>query len=236
MKYFLNLEKNQEACIAEHPARGLLERMCHGETVVNSELEKMLSESWRAVEARNDVISGTNIRRPTMVPKDQPLRTGRVGSGFPVLKHLPQALDAAAPHALADLADLFGELSGTIEWSQNAGYTSENSSRSFLDGYAYASLSGPDGPILCEAPMAGYMLLGPDVHYPDHRHQPREVYLVLTPGAQWSLDSGEWFDVAPGTVIVHDSWQKHAIRTGGSPFLAFAAWLEAGPRSGISWA
>ena len=236
MKYFLNLEKNQEACIAEHPARGLLERMCHGETVVNSELEKMLSESWRAVEARNDVISGTNIRRPTMVPKDQPLRTGRVGSGFRVLKHLPQALEAAAPHALADLAQIFGELSGTIEWSQNAGYTSENSSRSFLDGYAYASLSGPDGPILCEAPMAGYMLLGPDVHYPDHRHQPREVYLVLTPGAQWSLDSGEWFDVAPGTVIVHDSWQKHAIRTGSTPFLAFAAWLEAGPRSGISWA
>jgi len=236
MKYFLYLEKNQEACIDQKPARGLLERMCRGETLVNSELENFLSECWRAVEARVDAISGTKIRRPTTIPKDQPLRTGRVGSGFPVLKYLPQALDAAAPYALAGLAQVFGELSERIEWSQNAGYTSENSSRSFLDGYAYASLSGPDGPILCEAPMAGYMLLGPDVHYPDHRHQPREVYLVLTPGAQWSLDSGEWFDVAPGTMIVHDGWQNHAIRTGDTPFLAFAAWLEAGPRSGISWA
>lgn len=210
--------------------------MCHGETLVNAELDNILTESWNAVEARTDAISGTKIRRPAAVPKDQPLRTGRVGAGLPVLKHLPQAIDAAAPHPLADLARLFGRLSRTIEWSQNAGYTPENSSRSFLDGYAYASLSGPDGPILCEAPMAGYMLLGPNVHYPDHRHQPREVYLVLTPGAQWSLDSGEWFEVAPGTVIVHDSWQKHAIRTGETPFLAFAAWLEAGPRSGISWA
>ncbi|RVU37776.1 hypothetical protein EOI86_00265 [Hwanghaeella grinnelliae] len=210
--------------------------MSLGGTRVNAELETILNESWRAVEARTDAISGTGIQRPVAIPKDKPLRTGRIGSDFPVLGHLPNALDVAASHALADLARRFGVLSGKMEWSQNAGYTPENSSRSFLDGYAYASLSGPDGPILCEAPMAGYMLLGPDVHYPDHRHEPREVYLVLTPGAQWSLDSGDWFDVAPGTMIIHNSWQKHAIRTGDTPFLAFAAWLEAGPRSGISWA
>lgn len=155
---------------------------------------------------------------------------------FPVLQHLPQALAAAAKGDLAGLGASFGALCPNIEWSQNSGYTEANSTRSFLDGYAYASLSGPDGPILCEAPMAGFMLLGPDVHYPDHKHAPREIYLILTPGARWSLDSGDWFDVPAGSLILHESWQKHAIRTGKTPFLAFAAWLEAGPRDGISWA
>ncbi|WP_425403171.1 dimethylsulfonioproprionate lyase family protein [Hwanghaeella sp.] len=199
-------------------------------------IENVLDHSWREVEARVDAVTGTRIRRPETVPKDVPLRTGRVGTDFPVLRHLPHALEAAAAWNLAGLADSFGALAGAIEWSQNSGYTEENSSRAFLDGYAYASFSGPDGPIVCEAPMAGFMLLGPNVHYPDHRHEPREVYLVLTSGVQWTLDSGEWFDVAPGTMIVHDRWQKHAIRTRNTPFLAFAAWMEAGPRNGIEWA
>lgn len=203
---------------------------------MNTEFERVLDESWRAVEARIDVISGGGISRPPAIPKDVPTRTARVGDDFPVLQHLPGAVEAASAGELADLAGAFAAMAGSIEWSQNSGYTAENSTQSFLDGYAYASFSGPDGPILCEAPMAGYMLLGPNVHYPDHRHEPREVYLVLTPGAQWSLDSGEWFDVAQGSLIVHESWQKHAIRTGRTAFLAFAGWLDAGPRNGISWA
>lgn len=202
---------------------------------MDSEFDTVLAESWRAVEARTDLIRGKRIARPDAIPKEAPIRNARWGEDFPVLKHLPAALDAAANAELAGLAGSFGALAGSIGWSQNAGYTLENSGQAFLDGYAYASLSGPEGPVLCEAPMAGYMLLGPNLLYPDHQHAPREVYLVLTPGARWSLDSGEWFDVAPGTMIVHDSWQNHAIRTGNTPFLAFAAWLDAGDRNGIAW-
>ena len=202
---------------------------------MTSEIMNMLDASWKSVEERHDLISGKPVRRPPSVPKSEPIRQSRVDPGFPVLDSLQAALDAAKDHDLRGLADAFEAARPGIEWSQNEGYTEENSSRTFLDGYAYAALSGPEGPILCEAPMAGYMLLGPDVHYPDHNHAPGEVYLVLTPGAQWSLDSGPWFDVPAGTMIVHNPWQKHAIRTGETPFLAFAAWLEAGSRNGILW-
>ena len=200
------------------------------------DLDAVLNDCWTAVEARTEMIAGGRVARPDTVPQEVPRLTGRVGTDFPVLGHLEDALAAAASGPLAALADRFGALSGMVEWSQNSGYTEANSTRSFLDGYAYASLSGPDGPVLCEAPMAGFMLLGPDVHYPDHKHAPREVYLVLTPGARWSLDSGDWVAVPAGALILHQSWQKHAIQTGDTPFLAFAAWLEPGPRDGISWA
>ena len=34
--------------------------------------------------------------------------------------------------------------------------------------------------------------------YPAHHHGPREVYLVMTPGVQWQLDEGDWFEVQAG--------------------------------------
>ena len=80
------------------------------------------------------------------------------------------------------------------------------------------------------------MLMGPGVTYPGHRHAPREVYLLLTPGTQWRLDEGEWFPVQPGDLLVHEPWQWHAMRTGAEPMLAFAGWLEPGRRRDIGWA
>ena len=80
------------------------------------------------------------------------------------------------------------------------------------------------------------MIMGPGVTYPDHHHQPKEVYLVMTPGAQWRLDKGEWFDVSPGDLIYHNSWQMHSMRTTDEPLLAFAGWVETGNRLEIDWA
>jgi gentisate 1,2-dioxygenase len=105
--------------------------------------------------------------------------------------------------------------------------------RELLDKYAYAALSGPDGLQRCEVPLSGYILMAPQLEYADHRHAPRELYLVLTPGAQWSLDGGDWFEVEAGDLIVHEPWQMHAMRTADQPMLAFAAWLERGDRLAI---
>ena len=109
---------------------------------MHTEFERVLDESWRAVEARVDAISGGCISRPPAIPKDVPTRTARVGEDFPVLRHLPGAVEAASAGELADLAGAFAAMVGSIEWSQNSGYTAENSTQSFLDGYAYASFSG----------------------------------------------------------------------------------------------
>ena len=77
------------------------------------------------------------------------------------------------------------------------------------------------------------MLMGPDVIYPNHKHGPREFYLVLTPGSQWKLDDDEWFEVNPGDLILHEPWQMHAMKTSDKPLLAFAGWLERGDRKAI---
>jgi hypothetical protein len=198
-----------------------------------SPLENLIELSWRAVLARQDCRSGRSVSRPPVEPLSVGRLESRFAEEFPVLEYLDAALDLASNCELSDLASALCPALDQVRWSQNPGYTEANVSRSLLDGYAYAGLSGPDCPLLCEVPRCGYVLLAPGVTYQDHNHEPREAYLVLTPGAQWCLDSGEWFDVHAGDLILHQPWQMHAMRAGDQPLLAFAAWLESGDRKAI---
>lgn len=134
----------------------------------------------------------------------------------------------------ADIADAFAAVADTLPWSQNPRYVEQGISH-LLRGYAYASLSGPEGPIRCAAPRGGFYLMAPDIVYPSHNHAPREIYLIMTPGIEWCLDEGAWFEAKPGDLIYHAPWQMHAMRSAAEPALAYAAWLEPGNRRQISW-
>lgn len=204
----------------------------HSET---SELEALNDLTWAAIAARRDVVGGRQVDVPPTIAGPRQDAESRFSEDFAVLAHLDTALALVATTELAELGERFERIMHRLRWSQNPNYNAGNSSRAFLDGYAYAGFSGPDAPILCAAPRGGLVLLGPDVVYPSHHHQPREVYLVLTPGSQWCLDEGEWFDVSPGDLLFHDSWQMHAMRTREQPLLAFAGWIEAGDRRAIGW-
>lgn len=196
-------------------------------------VDELIDRSWAAAAARVDARSGATIARPELEPLEAPRSESIFSNEFPVLAHLDAALALARGGVLVELAEAYEAARDEILWTQNAAYDEQRVGRELLDKYAYACLSGPDGPQRCEAPLCGYILLAPNMSYADHRHAPREFYLVLTPGAQWSLNSGEWFDVQAGDLIVHESWQMHATRTGDKPMLAFAAWLERGDRLAI---
>ena len=198
-------------------------------------LEQVLNLSWQEVAERTDKLSGQPVTVPERVPSSRPVSESRFQKDFPVLVHLDRAVSLAEEFELTDLARSFARIAPSVAWSQNRSYTAENTDAEFLNGYAYAGLSGPEGPVLCTVPRGGFMLMGPDVTYPDHHHAPREVYLVLTPGTQWRLDQGDWFDVSPGDLIYHRPWQMHAMRTRSEPLLAFAGWIDAGDRLAISW-
>lgn len=193
----------------------------------------LIDKSWAAAVERVDTRSGARITRPALEPLEAPRTESVFSDEFPVLAHLDEALALARCGALAELVEAYQAAREAINWTQNAAYDEARVGRELLDKYAYACLSGPDGSQRCEAPLCGYVLLAPDMEYTDHRHAPREFYLVLTPGAEWSLDSGDWFEVEAGDLIVHEPWQMHATRTVDKPMLAFAGWLERGDRLAI---
>ncbi len=196
-------------------------------------MQNLLDIAWEAVLARKPEHADHWLTRPRYVMLDEERVESRFDDDLPVLAHIEAALELAGSHQLAHLVHEFAENLHRIRWSQNPSYDFSNVSQSFLDGYAYAGLSGPDCPIRCEVPRCGFLLMGPGVSYDDHRHEPREFYLVLTPGSRWRLDRGDWFEVAPGDLILHEPWQMHAMRTGEQPLLAFAGWLEPGERAAV---
>ena len=200
---------------------------------MQAKITELIDRSWAEAVARSDARSGARVVRPAREELETPRTESVFGDEFAVLRHLDAALESARSGVLRELADVFATACADIRWTQNAAYDEARVGRELLDKYAYACLTGPDGHEPCEAPLSGYILLAPRLVYADHRHAPRELYLVLTPGAQWSLDSGEWFDVEAGDLIVHEPWQMHAMRTVDKPMLAFAAWLERGERCAI---
>ena len=199
-------------------------------------LRALLDDLWREVCSRPALPAGAHLA--TAEPDARGLRfdaacVTRPGRDLPVLSHLPAALSAARAAGFAVIADALAALGHQVPWTQSASYTEAKVGAHFMANYAYGLLSGPEGPLICTHPYAGFLLLGPDLLYRDHRHAPREVYLLLTPGAEWRLDGGDWFPVAAGDVVLHRSWQPHATRVGTTPLLAFVAWLDPADRGGI---
>jgi len=153
---------------------------------------------------------------------------------FDVSKYFESALAAAEKWGSKHVSSLLRKAANSLVWSQNESYSEAKLGDHFMKNYATGLLTGSGAPFACQAPPSGFLLLGPNIEYPAHSHLAKEVYLVLTPGAEWSLDGENWFSVAPGEVIYHSSSQRHAIRTQETPMLAFAAWLESGSRSAIN--
>jgi hypothetical protein len=72
------------------------------------------------------------------------------------------------------------------------------------------------------------LLLGPATHYPRHRHEAEEIYMPLAGTAAWQQGDGDWRDQLPGTVIHHQPFEPHAMRTHAEPLLALYLWRGAG--------
>ena len=61
--------------------------------------------------------------------------------------------------------------------------------------------------------------MAPGITYPDHRHPPEEVYIVLSNG-QWRQGSGPWHAPGVGGIVYNPHDIVHAMRSGDSPLLA----------------
>ena len=200
----------------------------------SAEIAHLFNAAWDAVAAREPTPPGV-IAQPKRARVEGAL-AAPAPNPLPVLAHLDRAIEAARAGPLGPLADAFAATVDQLSWSQAGAYLSDPRARRFLEGYGFAIVSGPDGPVRRDTPLSGFILLAPGHHYPAHHHPPREIYLPLTPGARWRLGEGAWFDVPAGQLIYHDAWVVHATMTGHEPFLAFVAWLDPAGRTSVRWA
>ena len=139
---------------------------------------------------------------------------------LPACSSLPQALrTAVATPALARVAAAFGALEPSLAWSRRDGGPSAGAS--FMGGHANAMVVGPGGIENRDDAWVGVSLLAPHVRYPDHRHDPEEAYLALSPGEFRQAD-GRWFEPGVGGTFFNKPGIVHAMRSGQAPL--FAVW------------
>ncbi len=199
-------------------------------------LESLFNQAWAAAGARSDKLTGGHVELPPTAMWGEALTSEPTGWDLPVIKHLEDALLVSQDYCLAHLGASLAGCLDRLSWSQNRAYVEMGGQDEFLAGYGFAPLSSAEGPIKRAVPMGGFILLAPNLLYPGHYHPPREIYLILTPGARWKIEDGDWFDVAPGDLILHQPSVVHATMTGDEPFLAFVSWLDPSVREDISWA
>ena len=90
--------------------------------------------------------------------------------------------------------------------------------------YAFVEIAGPKGLVLCDNLRFGLYLQSPDTFYPAHCHAAEERYYVVSGAAKWQKDDGEFLPMAPGALIHHAPWQRHATKTGRNALLALWVW------------
>jgi quercetin dioxygenase-like cupin family protein len=145
--------------------------------------------------------------------------SGAAPTSFPVVDHLPAALEAAAeaPSAVARHAAALEALAPQLIWRRRP--NAEDDPK-FTAGHANSTIVGPGGIEDRSDVWVGISLLAPGVVYPDHRHPPEEIYLVMSEG-DWRQNDGQWHTPGQGGIVYNPPGIVHAMRAGPrAPLLA----------------
>lgn len=143
-------------------------------------------------------------------------------TSLPCLCHLDACAASAEGVPGEELARLLADRGQRLHWGQT--YTASDFGQDFIDNYGWLELVGTRGHFVDDKIACGFLLLGPDVHYPDHHHEAEEIYIPLTGGALWRKGDGEFVARGAGEVIHHSSNVNHAMKTGDDPLLALYLW------------
>ena len=161
------------------------------------------------------------------VPSSQ---TGEAGATRPpVCRNLKIVLERACrePGPVGALAEAFAAVEPRLEWQVRTG--PEADAEPFRSSHANATITGLEGIEIRSDVRIGVSLLAPQTQYPDHRHPPEEIYLVLS-GGEWRQGSGAWHEPGIGGLVYNPPNIVHAMRSAESPLLAL--WfLWTGPNS-----
>lgn len=165
---------------------------------------------------------GATVSEFTAAMSSVPAERNHQPAPLTCLRHL-DACAALAEHTDGEaVARLLAERGQRLNWGQT--YTVADFGQKFVDNYGWLELTGTRGHFADDAVACGFLVLGPNVHYPDHHHEAEEIYIPLTGGALWRKGEGDFTPRAAGEVVHHPSNVNHAMKTGSEPLLALYLW------------
>lgn len=136
---------------------------------------------------------------------------------LPALEYLGQAIDAAqaGDQPIAALAQAFSKIANRLPWYRRVAPQAPD----FAEGHANAQIIGPRGLEMRGNIIVGVSLMAPNIRYPDHKHPPQEIYLVMSEG-EWRNQNTSWQSPGYGGLVYNPANITHTMRAGNLPLLA----------------
>lgn len=186
------------------------------------DLQHFLTSTEAVIRHRLDINGPIGVAAERMfaalqVPSTQ---AGRPGAArLPVCRYLEVALKSARRQrgTVGALADAFAAIEPRLGWQVRTG--PETDAEMFRSSHANATIMGSAGIEIRSDVRIGVSLLAPHTQYPDHRHPPEEIYVVLS-GGEWRQGSGPWHEPGIGGLVYNSPNIAHAMRSAESPLLA----------------
>jgi hypothetical protein len=198
-------------------------------TLRSPDLQLFLATAEAAIRHGSGVDGRVRVAAKRMFTALQTPSTqaGRSGTArLPVCRHLVTALEHVSrqPGPVRALAHAFAVIEPQLSWKVRVG--AEAQGEQFLNGHANATILGPEGLEIRRDVWIGVSLIAPYTQYPDHRHPPEEIYVVLSEG-QWRQANDPWHEPGIGGLVYNPPGIVHAMRSTERPLLAlWFLWIE----------
>ncbi|MDX8353698.1 dimethylsulfonioproprionate lyase family protein [Cognatiyoonia sp. IB215182] len=157
------------------------------------------------------------------VLKANPLIRTQPPATKPVTAHLKRALDEGRGDRMGAMVRALESVLPELSWQ----YGYEKVPKGLVGTYAYAEVTGPNGPVVSEEIILGIVLFAPGCTYPAHAHQGITESYVCLSGAVSENHQGVY---VPGSMIFNPPEHLHRITVGiNEPALLAYAWMGARP-------
>lgn len=155
------------------------------------------------------------------VLKANPLIQTQPPATKPVTAHLKRALDEGRGDRMSGMVRALESVMPDLSWQ----YGYEKVPKGLLGSYAYAEVTGPQGPVVTDDIILGIVLFAPGCTYPAHAHKGITESYVCLSGAVSENHQGVY---VPGSMIFNPPEHLHRITVGISePALLAYAWIGA---------
>ena len=141
---------------------------------------------------------------------------------MPMLDHIGSARDKSSP-AFQRLVDAIIDGAPLFHWIRSY-KPDQGVDTDFIDRYAYINLVSPAGPFVSEDTRITIAFWGAGLIYPEHWHEPEEMYAVVAGAARFRAAGRAARDVSVGDFVHHNSSQLHATDMVPGPLLSVVAW------------
>jgi hypothetical protein len=130
---------------------------------------------------------------------------------LPQIQHASRSLFEPCQNMVNSIIDL----AGALPWYQRPVANNPE----FMAGHVNAQIIGPDGLEVRHDLIVGVTLMRPNIDYPDHQHEPEELYLVLSEG-YWRQNNTPWHTPGLGGLVYNPSNVFHGMKSLSTPLIA----------------